>query len=67
MSDFISILPIALALLCIFEGMLYGLFPEQMRRMMAYVLLLPVKHIQAGGIIMVTIGVTILFILDLTR
>lgn len=67
MNDFLTVLPMAMALVCIIEGLLYGLFPAQMRRMMAYVLLLPVKQIQVGGIVMVTIGVAILFLIDLTR
>ena len=53
MRDFATALALALAI----EGMLYALFPEAMRRMVAQVLALPPPVVRAAGLVAASIGV----------
>lgn len=53
MRDFAT----ALALVLVIEGVLYSLFPESMRRVVAQVTLLPVSALRISGLIAVFLGV----------
>lgn len=55
MTDLITAIGLALVL----EGVLYALFPDVARRMMAFALSSPVAHLRIGGLVAVILGVTI--------
>ena len=49
--NFIEYILTALALVLVIEGLLYALFPDMMRKMMAQAVLMPVKNLRIiGGI-----------------
>ncbi len=50
-------LTLALGLALLIEGLLYGLFPEQMRRLIAMLLDQPVEALRYGGLLMAALGV----------
>ena len=57
----------ALALVLVIEGLLYAAFPEQMKRLVARVLVLPAGALRAGGLIAAVLGVAVVWLLrDLT-
>lgn len=49
----------AIGLALVLEGVFYALFPDAVRRMMAFALSSPVAHLRIGGLAAVIIGVTI--------
>lgn len=53
----------AVALVFVIEGVLYALFPEAMKRMMAAVLDQPVTVLRTAGVIAAVMGVGIVWIL----
>jgi len=48
---------LALGLALLIEGLLYGLFPEQMRRLIAMLLEQPAEALRYGGLLMAALGV----------
>jgi len=50
-------LTLALGLALLIEGLLYGLFPEQMRRLIAMLLDQPAEALRYGGLLMAALGV----------
>ena len=57
MSDLIA----AIGLAIVFEGILYTLFPNAMRRMIIMVLATPVPQIRTMGLIVAVIGVIVIW------
>ena len=55
----------AFALIFIIEGLLYALFPNHMRRMMAQILLLHTHQLKVMGISMVLMGVSLVYLVNL--
>lgn len=53
----------ALALMAVIEGVLYALFPEAMRRIMASVLAQPVDVMRLTGLMVAALGVGSLWML----
>jgi uncharacterized protein YjeT (DUF2065 family) len=47
----------ALALVFVIEGVLYSLFPDGMRRMVAQVMVLPASALRATGLVAACLGV----------
>ena len=53
---------LALTLVLIIEGLAYGLFPEQMKRMMRQVLDLPDRTLQNVGLAIAAFGAVLLLV-----
>ncbi len=53
----------ALALVLVIEGALYALFPETMKRAMAFALSQPMETLRTGGAIAAVIGVAAVWLL----
>jgi uncharacterized protein YjeT (DUF2065 family) len=59
MSDLATALALAIAI----EGILYALFPDGMKRMMASVFDMPSSNIRAAGLVAAVIGVSLIWII----
>ena len=59
MSDLI----VALGLVLVIEGVLYALFPDAMRRMMAQVLDMPPSVIRGVGLLAAVVGLGIVWLI----
>lgn len=53
----------ALALVCVIEGVLYSLFPEGMRRVVAQVTVLPASALRATGLLATCVGVAAVWLI----
>jgi len=62
MDEPITVLWMALGLAIALEGILYSLFPDAMKRMMAQVIVLPSGTIQGAGLAAAVAGVFILWL-----
>ena len=58
MSDLFAALGLAIVL----EGLLYAAFPEQMKRMLATLLVLPAPTIRVGALICAGVGLLLLWL-----
>jgi len=58
MTDLITALGLALAI----EGILYALFPDAMRKMMAQILSQPQTTIRTAGLLAAAVGVVIVWL-----
>lgn len=58
MSDLVTALGLALAI----EGILYALFPDAMRKMMAQLLLQPPMVVRTSGLLAAAVGVVIVWL-----
>ena len=56
---------IAIALVLVFEGILYTLFPEAMQRMMRMALDLPPEQLRMIGLFVALTGVTLVWLFQL--
>lgn len=61
MTDFL----IALALVFVIEGVIYTLFPDAMKRMMAQVIPLPSSLLRSVGLAAVGLGVAVIWMIRL--
>jgi len=52
-----TVLILALGLALLIEGLLYGLFPDQMRRLIALLLDQPADALRYGGLLMAALGI----------
>ena len=59
MSDFLTALITALGLVLIIEGLLYAVFPDAGRRMMAIALGQPVSRLRVFGLLAAAVGLVI--------
>ncbi|MSO75349.1 MAG: DUF2065 domain-containing protein [Alphaproteobacteria bacterium] len=59
MSDFVT----ALGLVLVIEGILYALFPEGMRRMVADLLARPAETLRVGGLLAAALGLTLVWLI----
>ena len=64
MGDPINVLWAALGLAIAIEGIIYALFPEAMKRMMAMVMVQPTGSIRGAGIGAAVAGVIILWLVQ---
>lgn len=55
-------LAVALGLVLVIEGVLYALFPEAMKRLMAQVLELPSPQIRGAGVLAAVLGLAIVWL-----
>ena len=53
----------ALCLMMVFEGLIYGLFPKTMKKMVLQILALPEQTLQNYGLGLAAIGVACLYFL----
>ena len=56
-------LSIAIGLLLILEGLLYAIFPSQMKNMLNQIKDLPISKLRSGGLVFATIGFIIVWFL----
>ncbi len=64
--DFVSFIIVALALVFIIEGLVYALFPDFVRKMMAFAITMPAPKLRMfGGLVAVT-GFFTLWFMKLT-
>ena len=59
MTDFLT----AFALVLVIEGILYALFPNTMRRLIAEALALPERQMRAAGLVAAVAGVGLVWLL----
>ena len=52
----------ALGLVFVLEGVIYALFPDAMRQMMAQVLALPSANVRLTGLVVAAVGVGIVWL-----
>jgi len=62
MDDPLTLLITALGLAIAIEGIVYALFPEGMKRMIAQVLEQPTQNIRWAGLFAATLGVVVLWV-----
>ena len=55
----------ALALVLVIEGLIYALFPDAMKRMMASILQLPSSSIRSAGLLAAIVGLVLIWIIRL--
>lgn len=63
MSEFTFFIVTALALVLVIEGLIYAIFPDQVRKMMAMAVMMPVNQLRSVGLAMALVGLTIVAIL----
>lgn len=56
-------LAIAAALVLVFEGLIYALFPTAMKRMMEKAIELPENSLRLGGVVAIALGVFAVWLL----
>ncbi|MCB9989708.1 MAG: DUF2065 domain-containing protein [Rhodospirillales bacterium] len=56
MNDFVLYIATAIALIFVIEGLIYALFPDFVRKMMAMAVMLPVSRLRLFGGMMVLTG-----------
>jgi uncharacterized protein YjeT (DUF2065 family) len=61
MESFGFYISTAFALMLVIEGLLYGLFPDMVRRMMALTLSLPPEKLRLFGLTMAGIGLLLIW------
>jgi len=59
MSELVTALALAIAI----EGILYALFPDSMKRMMASVLEMPSSNLRVVGLIAAVLGVSLIWVI----
>ena len=64
MSDFIIYILTAISLVFVIEGLLYLLFPDLVRRLMALAITLPQQNLRMFGLVMAGSGFSIVWILQ---
>ena len=64
-EDEVTDLLAALGLAIVIEGLLYAAFPEQMKRMVAQLLMLPSQHLRLAALGMAAAGLVLLAVVRL--
>ena len=64
MNDFILYITTAIALIFIIEGLIYALFTEKVKAMLAIVMEMPVQQVRTMGFSMAAIGLVLLVLLQ---
>lgn len=59
MKDFLTAVALAIAI----EGVVYALFPDAMKRMMARVLTQPTTMLRTAGLIAAAVGVAVVWVI----
>ena len=65
MSPFLLYILTALALVFVIEGLIYAVFPEAVRRMMALAVTMPASRLRMVGAVMAFTGFCLVWLLDL--
>ncbi|MGB1077283.1 MAG: DUF2065 domain-containing protein [Bdellovibrionales bacterium] len=63
--DYILYIGTAFGLIFVIEGLLYALFPDAMRRMLAQIIVMQTPQLKSTGIITALIGVNIVYLVNL--
>ncbi|MCE7887464.1 MAG: DUF2065 domain-containing protein [Alphaproteobacteria bacterium PRO2] len=63
MSPFTLTLLTAFFLVFVIEGLIYALFPDQVKKLMAMALSMPTQPLRLFGLLMAVLGVTAIYIL----
>lgn len=61
--NFLSYLTTSIALIFVIEGLVYALFPDFVRKMMAMAVMLPVKNLRLFGALMALGGLSLIMTL----
>lgn len=67
MESFGAYLTTAFALVFVIEGLLYALFPEQIRRILAMAIQMPASTLRKFGATMVALGFILVYLIELFR
>lgn len=62
-TSFLEFIGIALAMVLVIEGLLYAVFPDTMRKMIAMALALPEKDLRNAGLVTAALGFLTLWFL----
>lgn len=54
----------AVSLILVIEGLLYALFPDFVRKMMALAVMTPVPRLRLFGLVMVTLGACLVWLMQ---
>lgn len=65
MNDFMHYIATSFALIFVIEGLLYTLYPDVMRKMIALALITPARKLRIFGLVMVILGMSLVFLLRL--
>ena len=63
MSEFLLAVGTGIALVMVIEGLLYAIFPDGMRRMMAQMAYVPPEMLRRAGLVAAIIGTVIVWLL----
>ena len=63
MNDFVLFITTAFALIFVIEGLLYALFPDLVRRLMALAVMLPAARLRLLGAVMACTGLCLVWML----
>lgn len=63
MPGFTFTLLVSFALVFVIEGLIYALFPEQAKRMMALALSMPLERLRVFGLLVAVTGIVFIYIL----
>lgn len=63
MTDFLLYIGTAFALIFVIEGLLYALFPDAIRRMMAMAISMPVQKLRLFGAVMAASGFSLVLLI----
>lgn len=64
MSEFVQYILTAFALIFVIEGLIYCLFPDMVRRLMAMAITLPVPKLRLFGFVIAVSGFSIVWMLQ---
>lgn len=67
MSDFTLYILTALALVFVIEGLMYALFPDFVRKMMAMAVMMDVRKLRFFGLIMASLGLLTIWLMDMAQ
>ncbi len=65
MPPFTFLLLMAISMVFVIEGLLYALFPDALKRLMAMAMSLPAQQLRIFGLLMALTGVTFLYFLKI--
>lgn len=65
MPPFTFLLLMAISMVFVIEGLLYALFPDALKRLMAMAMSLPAQQLRIFGLLMALTGVTFLYFIKI--
>lgn len=67
MSDFTLYILTALSLVFVIEGLMYALFPDFVRKMMAMAVMMDIARLRLFGLAMASLGVLMIWLMSLAQ